>query len=340
MSQIFSYLTRLFNICSADGDNVDAAGRNNAGYLYQGDENMLNILRRNVLKSVAVGAAALVIASGLNARTAIAGDMELIEDGKLVVAFNGDMPGTGWQDGKLIGLDGELMQMIAGGLGLTVKPALMEWAAEIQSVKTRRVDIMHGMMGWNDQRIKVINISDPIYYGGANITQKKSTNWSSIKELEGRTIATIQGFGWIDQLKAIEGATLKLYDTSDAAIRDLLAGRIEALFADPPLIQFAISKNPDWDIHAVGITQGFDEKYSLLTGKYNVVFGLSQDAPELLKAVNAEIAKIWTGCKNLEVAKKYGLGERSWFDPGSLNQRAGVDRPADWKQPTLPASCK
>lgn len=287
-------------------------------------------------------AAAAAFALSTLAVPAVAGGLEVIEPGKLNVAFNGDMPGTGWDDSakRLIGLDGELMHLIADELGLEVVPNLMEWAAEIQSVKTGRVDVMHGMMGWNDQRIKVINISDPIYYGGANITQSKSTNWHTVKELEGRTIATIQGFGWIDQLKAIEGATLKLYDTSDAAIRDLLAGRIEALFADPPLIQYAISKNPDWDIHAVAISQEYDEKYSLLTGKYNVVFGLNQDAPELLKAFNEQIAKIWENCTNREVAKKYGLGDLSWYDPGALNLRAGVDRPADWEQPTLPDKCK
>lgn len=290
---------------------------------------------RRPLATIGMAASLALVVPGM----AGAGDLELIEEDTLVVAFNGDMPGTGWQDGRLIGLDGELMHWVADELGLKVKPALMEWAAEIASVKARRVDIMHGMMGWNDQRIKVINISDPIYYGGANITQKKSTNWSTVKELEGKTIATIQGFGWIDQLKQIEGSELKLYDTSDAAIRDLLAGRIEALFADPPLIQFAISKNPDWDIHAVPITQAFDEKYSLLTGKYNVVFGLSQDAPNLLAAVNEQIAKIWATCRNVEVAKKYGLGDPSWFDPGSLNLRAGVDRPKDWTQPTMPDTC-
>jgi len=280
-------------------------------------------------------AAAAAFALSTLAVPAIAGNPEVIEPGKLNVAFNGDMPGTGWDDStkRLIGLDGELMNLIADELGLEVVPNLMEWAAEIQSVKTGRVDVMHGMMGWNDQRIKVINITDPIYYGGANITQSKKTNWHTVKELEGRTIATIQGFGWIDQLKAIEGAKLKLYDTSDAAI-------IEALFADPPLIQYAIAKNPDWDIHAVAISQEYDEKYSLLTGKYNVVFGLNQNAPELLKAFNEQIAKIWANCTNREVAKKYGLGDLSWYDPGSLNLRAGVDRPADWKQPTLPDSCK
>jgi polar amino acid transport system substrate-binding protein len=292
------------------------------------------------LSAVAAATAIAALVASLQPAAAQTGKLELIEDGKLIVAFNGDMPGTSWENDRLIGLDGELMHSIADQLGLKVEPALMEWAAEIASVKARRVDVMHGMMGWNDQRIKVINITDPIYYGGANITQKKSTNWSTVKELEGRTIATIQGFGWIDQLKRIEGATLKLYDTSDAAIRDLLAGRIEALFADPPLIQYAISKNPDWDIHAVAIQQEFDEKYSLLTGKYNVVFGLSQEAPELLKAFNEQIAEVWKTCRNVETAKKYGLGDKSWFDPGSLNLRAGVDRPKDWKQPRLAAHCE
>ena len=301
-------------------------------------EGLVSTLRTILTSSLAVA----LLAFSPTQKAATAGELEVIESGKLNVAFNGDMPGTSWDDetNRLIGLDGELMHLIADRLGLEVAPNLMEWAAEIQSVKTGRVDIMHGMMGWNDQRIKVINITDPIYYGGANITQKKDNNWSTVKDLEGRTIATIQGFGWIDQLKQIEGAKLKLYDTSDAAIRDLLAGRIEALFADPPLIQYAIEKNPDWDIHAVPISQEYDEKYSLLTGKYNVVFGLNQNAPNLLEAVNAEIAKIWENCENREVAKKYGLGDLSWYEPGSLNPRAGVDRPKDWVKPTLPEKCK
>ena len=184
------------------------------------------------------------------------------------------MPGTSYENGRLIGLDGEIMHMIADNLGLEVVPNLMEWAAEIESVKAGRVDIMHGMMGWNESRTQVISITDPIYYGKANITQSTSTNWSTMAELEGKTIATIQGFGWIDQLKAIPGIkALKLYDTSDAAVRDLLVGRIDALFADPPLVQYAIAENPDWDIHTIGVTDAFTEAdYSMLTEKWHVCF--------------------------------------------------------------------
>jgi polar amino acid transport system substrate-binding protein len=283
--------------------------------------------------SVAVSFLLLMFVAG----NASAGEPELVKPGTLVVAFNGDMPGTGWQDGRLIGLDGELMHWMADKLGL------MEWSAEIASVKARRVDIMHGMMGWNHHRIKVINISDPIYYGGANITQKKGQNWNSIWDLKGKRVATITGFGWIDEIKSIPGLKLSLYDTSDAAIRDLLAGRIDALFADPPLVQYAISKNPQWNVHALPVKEQDIPEYPLLTSKYNVVFGLSQKAPELLKAVNEKIAEMWVTCQNRKVAEKYGLGDDSWFTPGK-NLRVGegpdFDRPEGWQQPVSPAQCK
>jgi polar amino acid transport system substrate-binding protein len=289
--------------------------------------------------SVAVSFLLLMFAAG----NACAGDLELVKPGTLVVAFNGDMPGTGWQDGRLVGLDGELMHWMADKLGLKVEPALMEWSAEIASVKARRVDIMHGMMGWNKHRIKVINISDPIYYGGANITQKKGQNWNSIKDLEGKRVATITGFGWIDEIKSIPDLKLSLYDTSDAAIRDLLAGRIDALFADPPLVQYAISKNPQWNVHALPVKEQDIPEYPMITSKYNVVFAMSKEAPELLKAVNEKIGEMWTTCQNRKIAEKYGLGDDSWFTPGK-NLRVGegpdFDRPVGWQQPVSPAQCK
>ena len=295
--------------------------------------------RRVGILSILLSLLVLMFVAG----TVSAAELELVKPGTLIVAFNGDMPGTSWQDGRLIGLDGELMHWMADQLGLKVEPALMEWSAEIASLKARRVDIMHGMMGWNHHRIKVINISDPIYYGGAIITQKKGQNWDTIKDLEGKRVATITGFGWIDEMKSIPGLKLSLYDTSDAAIRDLVAGRIDALFADPPLVQYAISKNPQWNLHALPVKDQNIAELPLLTSKYHIVFALSQEAPNLLKAVNEKIAEMWQTCLNRKIAAKYGLGDDSWFTSGK-NLRAGegvdFDRPVGWQQPVSPASCK
>jgi ABC-type amino acid transport substrate-binding protein len=270
---------------------------------------------------------------------ASAGDLELVEEGKLTVGFNGDMPGTGWQDGGLIGIDGEIMMWVIDELGLEVEPALMEWAALIASIQARRIDVMHGMMGWTEDRTEVISITDPIYYAGANISQRSDTSWSRLEDLAGKSIATIQGFGWIPELRRLD-ADLALYDTSDAAVRDLLAGRVDAVFLDPPLAQWVAHRNPDWDMHSIPIEDEFDPDTPLLTGKYMVVFGHSQEAPNLGEALNEAIANLWETCTNFEVAKEYGFADRFWFTPPEVNTRAGVDRPEDWEPHSLPDHCE
>jgi L-cystine transport system substrate-binding protein len=135
---------------------------------------------------LAAGIAAFVLAFG----TASAAPPKTMEPGKLHVALNGDMPMTGLEDGKLIGTDGELMVLIADRLGLEVVPHMMEWSAEIQSTKQGKVDIMHGAMGWIEARSEIMLLTDPIYYFGTLLAQKKDTSWSTFEDMKGRSVAT------------------------------------------------------------------------------------------------------------------------------------------------------
>ena len=261
--------------------------------------------------------------------------VETVEKGMLTIAFTGDMPGTGYQDGKMVGYDGEILQRISEAAQLKVKPALMEWSGTIASVQSKRVDVMAGTMGWTEQRSKIMALSDPIHYFKNGITQTDKTNWHTLKDLEGKKVGTITGFSFIPEMRRINGLQVALYDTSDAAVRDLLAGRIDAVIGDPPVMQYAISRNPQWHIKFNAFTDNSPE-FPLLTGLGQVVFGLNKDNPELVKAVNAEIARLWQTCELRKIGKGYGLVQDVWFVPVGPNARAGVDRPAGW---TLP-SCK
>lgn len=293
-------------------------------------------LRRAFLPAAVAAVAGLGLALSGAAK---ADELELVEQGELHVALNGDMPGTGLEDGKLKGLDGEIMSWVADQLGLEVVPQMMEWASEIESVKSGRVDAMHGMMAWTADREKVLKISDPIYYVSPVITQPEGKHIDTIEELQGTTFGTITGFALIPDLKRIPDLELKLYDTTDAAIRDLMAGRVEAIFADPPLIHWAIQQNPDWNIHYEPIAKYYPD-YPVLTRRYGVVFGLNREADHLVEAVNAQIAKLWQSCKNWEIAKKYGMANKTWFTPPSGDSpRIGIDRPEGWEYPTLPDDC-
>ena len=201
------------------------------------------------------------------------------EAGKLNVALNGDMPMTGLDDGgKLIGTDGSIMVRIAERLGLEVVPHLMEWSAEIQSTKQGKVDIMHGAMGWIEPRTKIMLLTDPIYYFGTLATMKKENNWTTFEDMKGRSVATVSGFTLVPELKSVEGiGEVKLYDTTDGALRDLIAGRVDMAILDPPLIQLAINQNPDWGLHQIPIDPKPD-LYPVMSQKYNVIFGIN---PEL-----------------------------------------------------------
>jgi ABC-type amino acid transport substrate-binding protein len=294
---------------------------------------MIQALRKSLLGSIVC--ASVLTAGTLAAHAAITCEKpELIKPGTLVVAYNGDMPGTGTKDGKLIGIDGEIMNWVAEQLGLKVEPSLMEWAAEIESVKARRVDIIHGMMGWTKPRTEVITITDPIYYAGALMTQKKGKGITKLDQIKDVRLATIQGFGWIPELKAVN-RNLQLYDTSDAAIRDVVAGRIDVLFADPPLIQWVQTQNPDWGLESLPVDAAYDPEKPSITGKYQVVFGMSKAAPNLEKCINQAIAELWKQCVNLKSASKYGFSDKFWFSPPTANPRLGVDRKVEWKYPEL-----
>jgi L-cystine transport system substrate-binding protein len=285
----------------------------------------------DTLMTLGAGVTAMV----LTVAGATAAPPQTIEPGKLHVALNGDMPMTGIKEGKLIGTDGELMVLIAERLGLEVVPHMMEWSAEIQSTKQGKVDIMHGAMGWIEARSEIMLLTDPVYYFGTLLAQKKDTSWSTFEDMKGRSVATVSGFTLVPELKEVEGiGEVKLYDTTDGALRDLIAGRVDMAILDPPLMQLAIQENPDWNLHQVPL-QPQPDKYPTMSQVYNVVFGINPEEKELHDSFNQEIAKIWADCTNVEVMGKYGLGDKSWFTPPpeGENLRNGVDRPKDWVAP-------
>src|SRR5689334_21954083 len=278
--------------------------------------------------------ASLVAAAGLAASTASADPPKTIEPGKLNIAMNGDMPMTQLKDGVLSGTDGSLMTMIAKQLGLQPVVHQMDWAAEIESTKQGKVDIMHGAMGWKTDRTKIMILTEPIYYFGTLLAQKEEHNWHSFADMKGHSVGTVTGFTLVPELKKVDGiGEVKLYDTSDGVMQDLVAGRLDMAILDPPLVQYAIKQHPEWKLHQVPLDPEAD-KYPIMSTKYNVIFGVNKNEPELAAAINVAILQMWKDCTNVKSMAEYGLGEKAWFVPPEKNPRIGVDRPEGYQAPT------
>jgi cystine transport system substrate-binding protein len=265
--------------------------------------------------------------------TVATAEIKTVEAGKLTIGMNGDMPMTQIKDGKLSGTDGELMVWVAQKIGLEPKPMQMDWAALIEATKQGKLDVMHGAMGWLEARTKIMILSEPIYYFGTLLAQKEENNFTTFADMKGRKVGTVTGFTLVPELKTVEGiGEVKLYDTSDGVMQDLLAGRIDMAILDPPLVQYAIFQHPEWKIKQLPLTPEPD-RYPVMSTKYNVIFGVNKNEPELAEAINGAIKQVWADCLNVKTMANYGLGDKAWFVPPENNPRIGIDRPEDYKAP-------
>ena len=291
----------------------------------------MKVNRRRALALATALLGGVALASG--EATAQAPNYKLLVPGKLSVALTGDMPGMAWRDGKLLGHDGEILQAVADGLGLQINPMPMEWSGAIAAVQAGRVDLIGGNVAWTQQRSEILSLTDPTAYFQNGVTQKDTTSWNTLKDLEGKKVGSITGFSFVPELRKIPNAQLSFYDTSDAALRDLLAGRIEAMVGDPPVLNYAIAQNPDWKLRNTPFTDNNPE-FPLLTGVgRQYIFGVSKENKALADAMSAEIRKIWGNCDVRKIGQKYGQINDATYTPAPTNFRAGVDRPQDWVPP-------
>jgi len=285
--------------------------------------------RRSLLAGAAfaAGTSAFVVRP---ARAAAPPSFKTVSPGVLTVAINGDMPMTSVKDGKLIGTDGEMIDTIAQKLGLKTQPSLMEWSATIESVKTGRADIMLGNMGWTPVRAQVMLITDAIYYAGSFAAMKKSQPYSesvSIADMKGHSIGTVTGFTIVPEMKKVPGTTdVKLYDTTDACVRDVSAGRLDFAMLDAPTVDYMILQNPNWSLKQVPIKP--DAGFPQLTSKQHTVMGMNMDNKDLFDAVNAGVKWLWASKQNAALMTKYGVSNPDYLVPPPKNPRIGVDRDA------------
>jgi polar amino acid transport system substrate-binding protein len=288
---------------------------------------MLSPTRREalILAMAAFGGAELLRRP---ARAADAPKFTTVNPGVITVATNGDMPMTSVKDDKLIGTDGEMITAIAAKLGLGIKPSLMEWSATIESIKTRRADIMLGNMGWTPKRAEVMLITDAPYYAGTFVTMKADvpfTETVGVDDFKGHSIGTVTGFTIVPEMKKVPGTTeVKLYDTSDGCIRDVVAGRLDFAILDAPTVDYMIQQNAGIGLKQIPIKP--DAGYPQLTSKQHTVFGMNGQNPDLFDAVNAGVAWLWRTKLNATLMAKYGASNPDYLVPPAKNPRIGVDR--------------
>ena len=202
--------------------------------------------RRRLTCAAALAAMALTVAvagcgsssSGNSAASVPAGTQKLdtLEPGKLKVAVESYMPYTGLQGGKIVGLDGDIINTVAKRLGLEVQPQLTDFNGMLGGVQSHRVDITVGGVAWSKEREQQGLFTDPPYYSPPAMGVRSGKQYTTVQSLQNQRLGTVTGYVWVKSIKAVPGAKLGAYPNATGVFDDLGDGRLDVGFLDPLLI--------------------------------------------------------------------------------------------------------
>ncbi|KNY24487.1 transporter substrate-binding domain-containing protein [Methylobacterium sp. ARG-1] len=170
-----------------------------------------------------------------------AGDLELIQPGKLQVATEGTFAPFSMRmpNGELDGLEIRVSREIARRLGLEYVPVIIKFDALLIGLMADQYDMTSASMDITPARQKQVAFADGWLQSGARIITRKDSGIASAADLKGRNVGAVAAstFG---KLAEENGANLKSYKSAADAMQDLMTGNLDAVVNDAVAGTYAI----------------------------------------------------------------------------------------------------
>jgi len=203
------------------------------------------------------------------------------------------------------GLMVDLITEIGKDAGFSVAVEAMQFSTLIASLTGNKIDIISAAMLATAARKEVIDFSDPVYpYGEGLVVPKSDTkNYASAEDLKGEVVGAQVGTAYVDALKKTGlFSEVKAYDTIPDILRDLNTGRLKAGYADYPILAYNLSQGMFPEVRLV-------TSYKPMTVG-TVAIGVRKSDGELLKKINASLAKLKENGTVAKILDKWGLGAK------------------------------
>lgn len=228
--------------------------------------------------------------SGANA--ANAPSLGLIKPGTLIVAQDNDIPWTQLKGGSLTGIDGEVMTEVAKRLDLKLDVRTMQFPAEIPSAQQGRVDVAIGGIVDNPDRRKIVALSNVFPYTYfLEYSQIGECKYTTLTDFRTKTLGTITGFALAEQYKELlPDVKIKFYPAADAALQDLVRGRVDALSLGSGPASHAAKQHPEWNLQVCPHDPSDIVPTSI--SNRNVVYAFNKDDTALRDSVDKIVTEL------------------------------------------------
>lgn len=229
--------------------------------------------------------------------------------GKIVVGTSADYPPFEYVDaetGGYTGFDVELMEKIAEKLGVTVEWKDMDFDILLNSLQQGQINCVIACMTITAERQQQALFSKPYWTSPDAFLVKKGSGLSisdPVNDLAGKRIGVQTGTiqeNWVrDELIAtgkIAESNMSSYPKADAAVLDLVAGRVDVVFMDAGVAESYAA------IHPVEVALVYD-----LPGDPGIAMKLGEQ--ELCDEINRIIDELTEDGTILQLAEKYDIAQ-------------------------------
>ncbi|XVX20454.1 substrate-binding periplasmic protein [Actinomycetota bacterium] len=248
-------------------------------------------MRRFFALTATAAAAASLAACGGSSDTASgssctpAHKFKTVAEGKLTVSSFDLPPYSMIEAGKLKGVDGAILDAIAKMECLEVVVQPMDTASVIPAAQNGRVDLAAGDWYRTEKRAAAVALSDPLYTDQMGVASKDGIE--EIPKLKGKKVGTVDGYLWVEDLKAYLGSGINVYPTSSQMNQDLKAGRIEVA-----IDSFGSATYSKKDTGMQVKVAKADDAVAASKEPAQAAFPMAKGKDDLLKAINEDIKKL------------------------------------------------
>ncbi|MRG87876.1 transporter substrate-binding domain-containing protein [Salinibacillus xinjiangensis] len=219
---------------------------------------------------------------------------------EITVAVVQDYPPFEYKvDEELTGFDVELVEAIADKANLSVNWKIMKFDGIIPALQANQVDAAVSAIGIRDDRLEVVNFSDPYFESGLSLVTLKGSGIEGEEDLEGKTIVAKQVTSSLklanELAKKYNGDVTKLQDDATMYM-ELENGNADVVINDYPSVAYKINQDGD------------DTQLQIVGDKYpseDYGIAISKGSEGLVEKVNTGLQELKDSGEFDEIYNKY-----------------------------------
>jgi polar amino acid transport system substrate-binding protein len=191
--------------------------------------------------------------------------------------------------GAIEGFDVDVVKAVAAKAGIEVKFVNTPWEGIFKTLDTGERDMVVSAVTITDERKQTMDFSGPYFNANQLIAVKDSSKVAKFDDLKTLKVGVQTGTTGDEVVQKLLGKTstsIKRFESTPLALKELEAGGVGAVVADNGVVQHYIQNNPNAKFKSVSDASFVPEQYGIAMKKGNTE--LAKKINDALTAIKAD----------------------------------------------------